>query len=470
MVVGDIMLDQYLSGDVSRVSPEAPVPIINVNEHYYRLGGAANVALNIKSLGVDVVLLGFVGDDLDGQILTELLQEKGIANDLVVIPGETTIKKIRVIGQNQQLVRLDYDGKYENDSQNVMIQKYRDMLATVDVVVLSDYAKGALDQSMMLIDAAKSCNVPVLVDPKGNDYYKYSGATILTPNKKEFEFVVGSCSNANDFIEKGMDLIKRHGYEALLVTLGSEGMLLLTVDGLQYNVTTRAKEVADVTGAGDTVIGVLAACYSAKLSLTQSVEISNLAAGIVVGKMGTSVVTVVEIQDKLSSYQDELSGVVEEHTLLNVVAQARSRGEAIVMTNGCFDLLHPGHVEYLRKARQLGDRLIVAVNDSDSVRRLKGPSRPLNSLEHRMLVLAGLKSVDWVVSFGEDTPERLIDVVKPDVLVKGGDYTEDQISGAKSVRDAGGQVEIIPLREGCSTTNIVGRILKQASDADVLVN
>ena len=325
-------------------------------------------------------------------------------------------------------------------------------------MILSDYGKGTLKDVQKMIQIARKANVPVLIDPKGTDFERYRGATLLTPNMSEFEAVVGKCNTEEEIIEKGLKLISDIELTALLVTRSEKGMTLLRPDQEPYHLPTVAKEVFDVTGAGDTVISVLATALADGRSFEESCYLANVAAGIVVGKLGTSTVSTVELENAIHSRPETGFGIMSEAELKDAVAQAKARGEKIVMTNGCFDILHPGHVSYLENARKLGDRLIVAVNSDDSVKRLKGDSRPINNLETRMAVLAGLASVDWLVPFTEDTPQRLIGEILPDLLVKGGDYKPEEISGSKEVWANGGDVKVLNFENGCSTTNVIEKI------------
>ena len=344
-----------------------------------------------------------------------------------------------------------------------MLEAFRAALAAHDVVVLSDYGKGTLGDSRALIELARAAGKPVLVDPKSRDYAVYHGATIITPNYAEFEAVVGRCRDEAQIVERGRNLMRDCGLDALLVTRGEHGMTLLR-DGYEaLHLPTRAREVYDVTGAGDTVIAVLATALGVGQDLPGATALANLAAGIVVGKLGTATVSTPELLGELRREGVAIRGTLGEDPLLDAVRQARAQGETIVMTNGCFDILHAGHVSYLEQARRLGDRLVVAVNDDATVARLKGAGRPINTLERRMAVLAGLAAVDWVVPFSEDTPERLICRVLPDVLVKGGDYRPEQIAGHECVTRAGGKVVVLGFEEGCSTTGIINAIRKDSS-------
>lgn len=455
LVVGDVMLDLYWHGETRRISPEAPVPVVRIDKEGARAGGAGNVAVNVAALGGQARLIGLVGDDPEADRLQALLTAQGVECALVrCLPH--TLRKLRVVSRQQQLIRLDFEPPA--GAADLLLNDYRRWLTEADCVVLSDYAKGALAGVCTLIDLARAAGRPVYIDPKGTDFARYRGASLLTPNLAEFEAVAGLCANAAEIARKGEALRAQLGLEALLVTRGEEGMTLIEAGCPVRHFPTRAREVYDVTGAGDTVIAALAASIAAGACLEEAVQIANYAAGVVVGKLGTATASPEEILAALDSHAPLPRGVVDEEGLLRLVARARAAGERIVMTNGCFDLLHPGHVGYLAQARALGDRLIVAMNDDASVRRLKGERRPINPLAARMTVLAALASVDWVVAFSEDTPERLICRVRPDVLVKGGDYRPEEIAGAHCVRAAGGEVRVLPYVQGYSTTRIIDRL------------
>lgn len=460
LVVGDLMLDRYWHGEATRISPEAPVPVVHVGPSEERPGGAANVALNLAALGAKPLLLGLTGDDEAANTLEGLLTPAGVSCRFVRLPRHPTITKLRVLSRHQQLIRLDFEQGFTPEDAARIAQDMADCLDEIDVVVLSDYGKGTLAASQVLIALARSHGKPVVVDPKGSDFARYRGASVITPNRKEFEAVVGRCIDDAQIIERGHALIERELLDALLITRSEEGMTLLRHDEPAMNLPTLAREVFDVTGAGDTVVAVLAGALACGQPWPQATALANLAAGLVVGKLGTATVSVAELRRALFTHDETAFGVVGEARLLDAVAEARAHGERVVMTNGCFDILHAGHVDYLVQARRLGDRLIVAVNTDDSVQRLKGPSRPINPLEHRMAVLAGLGAVDWVVPFDEDTPERLICEVLPDVLVKGGDYRAEDVAGYGCVTAAGGEVRTIDFRYDCSTSRIIDAILR----------
>ncbi|MGD8107836.1 bifunctional D-glycero-beta-D-manno-heptose-7-phosphate kinase/D-glycero-beta-D-manno-heptose 1-phosphate adenylyltransferase HldE [Pantoea sp. FN0302] len=458
LVVGDVMLDRYWYGPTSRISPEAPVPVVKVDNVEERPGGAANVAMNIAALGASSRLIGLTGIDDAARALGVSLQNVNVKCDFVALPTHPTITKLRVLSRNQQLIRLDFEEGFADIDPEPLHQRIAAALPRSGALVLSDYAKGALASVQQMIQLARAANVPVLVDPKGTDFERYRGATLLTPNLSEFEAVVGKCQNEAQIVERGMQLVADYELSALLVTRSENGMTLLQPGKAPLHLPTQAQEVYDVTGAGDTVIGVLAASLASGDDLEAACFLANAAAGVVVGKLGTSTVSPVELENAIHARPESGFGIMNEAQLREAVALARQRGEKVVMTNGVFDILHAGHVSYLSNARKLGDRLIVAVNSDASTRRLKGDSRPVNPLENRMIVLGALESVDWVVSFEEDTPQRLIAGILPDLLVKGGDYKPEEIAGSEEVWANGGEVRVLNFEDGISTTNIIKRI------------
>lgn len=458
LIIGDVMLDRYWHGPAGRISPEAPVPVVKVEHNEERPGGAANVAMNIASLGGQAHIIGLTGMDEPAQVLADKLTALKVNCDFVALPDYPTITKLRVLSRGQQLIRLDFEDKFENTDAELILSRMDNTLASVNAVILSDYAKGALEHVQLFIQRARAAGVPVFIDPKGADFERYRGATLLTPNMAEFEQVVGKVKSNEDLVEKGLGLIEQFDLDALLVTRSEHGMTLLRRGMAPFHLPTQAKEVYDVTGAGDTVISVLAASVAAGKALDEACALANAAAGVVVGKLGTSTVSTIELAEAVHGSKDTDYGVIEENALIAAVKKAQARGEKVVMTNGCFDILHAGHVSYLNHAAELGDRLIVAVNTDDSVKRLKGPARPVNPTERRMAVLAGLGAVDWVVPFSEDTPQRLISQVLPDLLVKGGDYQPEEIAGGKEVIAAGGEVKVLNFEDGCSTSEIIAAI------------
>lgn len=458
LVVGDIMLDRYWYGPTQRISPEAPVPVVKINQNEERPGGAANVALNIASIGGKVTLAGITGDDEAAATLETRLQAMKVTCCFDKQSEIPTITKLRVMSRNQQLIRLDFEESLRDVDKNTLAENIEAIVAEHDVLLLSDYDKGTLSSVQTLIQIAKKYKIPVLVDPKGSDFSKYKGANIITPNMSEFEAIVGECRNEAEIVAKGQQLLAELDLDAMLVTRSEHGMTLLRRDHDEFHLPTQAKEVFDVTGAGDTVIATLALAVAAKADYPQASALANIAAGIVVGKLGTSTISEAELANAIHTGQESGFGVVTEDQLKIAVNLAKARGEKIVMTNGCFDILHAGHVSYLSNAAELGTRLIVAVNADASVTRLKGPGRPVNPVDRRMAVLSALGAVDWVVSFSEDTPQRLIANILPDTLVKGGDYKIEDIAGGQEVIANGGEVKVLNFEEGISTTAIINTI------------
>jgi len=464
LVFGDIMLDRYWEGPVSRISPEAPVPVVTVEQMNDRPGGAANVALNIAALGAAAALSGYAGADGKADALEAMLCGAGVDCSFSRVPGRETITKLRVISRHQQLLRLDFEQPQLCLPDPVPAESLATRLAGCGALVLSDYGKGALREPGPLIALARKLGVPVLVDPKGADFARYRGATLLTPNLGELEAVVGSCSTEGELVARGKRLMAELDLEALLVTRGEHGMTLLRPGVDELHLPARAREVFDVTGAGDTVIAVLSAAVAAGTDLPRSVGLANMAASIAVGKLGAATVSGPELRRALQQDQGSERGAVTPEQLQILMADARSQGERVVFTNGCFDIIHAGHVTYLEQARKLGDRLVVAVNSDESVRRLKGSGRPINALDRRMAVLSGLEAVDWVVAFDEETPRSLLRVLQPDVLVKGGDYAAESVVGREIVRDYGGEVRVLDFVDDVSTSAIVSRIRQEAGD------
>ncbi len=454
LVVGDVMLDRYWSGKAARISPEAPVPVVQIKEIEDRVGGAGNVALNIAKLGGQVTLLGVVGDDEEGRIVRQLLEKAGVVCELVVEKTTRSICKLRILAQHQQLIRVDFEDTPIQFDDEALSSRFSEQLKHHNVVVFSDYGKGTLKEVSAHISIAKKHGIKILVDPKGLDYKMYTNADLITPNLSEFQAVMGVCKTEGELIAKGRELIVSLQIPNLLVTRGEAGMTLIQPDH-DYSISAQAKDVFDVTGAGDTVIAVLAACAGIDMDWRDAMYLGNLAGGIVVGKLGTSTVSTEELTRAMHGDKDSQYGIVSEPELKPLFARAKANGEKVIMTNGCFDLLHVGHVTYLEQAKALGDRLCVAVNADESVKKLKGESRPINGLQERMAVLAALTCVDWVVPFSEDTPERLYCELLPDVIVKGGDYMPEQVAGGDCVIKAGGEVKILSFVEGQSTTNII---------------
>lgn len=456
LVVGDVMLDRYWQGSTQRISPEAPVPVVLVNDQSMRIGGAGNVAVNITSLGASASLLSTYGQDDAGSDLSELLKLYGVNDHCLRSEQVTTTTKLRILSQHQQLIRLDFETPAAQIDFKALLSRFNDLLERSDLVVLSDYGKGIISDAGVYIEESLKRDKKVLVDPKYKDFMLYQGAYLITPNKKEFEDVVGSIESQSQLEEKAQQVIQQCNLGGLLITQGDKGMTLVMDKQNPVHFPTLAQEVFDVTGAGDTVIASLAAGLSSGMTVEDSVHLSSVAAGIVVGRVGTSFVSQEDLIKAEHISTENLSDrkILAQDEIAEFIQQAKLQNKKIVMTNGCFDLLHSGHVNYLEQASQLGDILIVAVNSDASVQQLKGENRPINSVNERMMILAGLASVDKVVSFEEDTPEKLICLLKPDVLVKGGDYEVEEIAGRQCAKE----VQLISFIEGKSTTNTVKKI------------
>ncbi len=463
LVVGDLMLDKYVWGEVERISPEAPVPVLRTGRHSEQPGGAANVAMNLAGLGARVTVMGFGGGDDDQHELEALLRDAGVQCSIVACPGSPTTSKLRVLAGHQQLLRMDYEARpaCPAAAAESLLEGVAAALPETSIVVLSDYAKGVLSDQVCrtIIAEARSAHVPVVVDPKGHDFTRYYGATAICPNAKELAAVTGeSASDLNRLLSAGQAMTAALGLEYMLVTLSEKGIAILR-PGLRRHCPAAARQVYDVSGAGDTVVAAVAAALASGVSIEDGARLANVAAGIVISKVGTVPIQRGELLGALSEGLQPGSEekVVPLELLLARVAGWRARGLQVVFTNGCFDLLHIGHIELLEQARHMGDRLIVAVNSDDSVRRIKGSERPLVQEQDRARILAALAVVDAVAVFDESTPLHLIEMIRPDVLVKGGDYTEDEVVGATEVRGWGGRVELVPLVAGSSTTNLIER-------------
>ncbi len=458
LVAGDLMLDRYWEGNTQRISPEAPVPVVLIKGFEERPGGAGNVARSITALGGGCALAALLGDDENANRLESLLQQDKVSLHCIKDSSARTVSKLRVLSRHQQLIRLDFEGEFSKQSVDQLTSVISSEVERHDVLVLSDYNKGALENILEIIKKANSMGVSIFVDPKGNDFSRYKNVTAITPNLSEFTAVVGGIANEHELAEKGLQLLSDLNLNALIITRSEKGVTLIEKSGKITNIPARAKEVFDVTGAGDTFISVLASSYAAGSSFEDAVYVANAAASVVVGKLGAATVTKNEIEKELNRSNYALGKILNQEELINKISSLRKDGKKIVMTNGCFDILHTGHVDYLSKAKQLGDVLIVAINSDDSVRRIKGKSRPINKLQDRMAVLSGLQAVDWLVMFEQDTPEELIEAVMPDVLVKGGDYSIDEVVGGDAVKDNGGEVKIIEFLQSYSTTDTISKI------------
>lgn len=464
LVIGDVMLDRYLIGEVSRISPEAPVPVVLLKKQNERAGGASNVAANLALLGIQTHILGCIGQDAEGQSLMQLMQATGInTQGMVTSSHRPTIAKTRILGGHQQMMRLDQEnsGVFNADETSLILSAFQQALVQAPaIVVLSDYAKGLLSPAICqaIIQACQQANIPVLVDPKGVDYSKYQGATALTPNKKE---TAEAChTNVNDvaLIEKAQQLKANLGLKFLAVTRSEEGITLL--DDTTHHLQASAQQVFDVSGAGDTVIATLAAGLMHGLSPLDSLALANTAAGVVVGKVGTVPITKSDLMHALEDQRsnEQAHKICDLPELLEKVSVWKQAKQTIVFTNGCFDLLHAGHVTYLEAAKKRGDKLILGLNTDRSVSALKGPTRPVVNEHDRARVLAALESVDAVILFDEDTPLNLISAIQPNIIAKGSDYTADQVVGGKEVLSWGGEIALIDLVEGRSTSNLIKKM------------
>lgn len=464
-VIGDVMLDRYAYGEVRRISPEAPVPVTRVKRLTSVLGGAGNVAANLAGLGVQVYVAGMTGEDDHRRVLEKKLRELGVDySGLIASPKRSTITKMRIIGARQQMLRLDFEepGDLLPDEEQALLQWLRKYLDEgLDGIVLSDYAKGTCSDRFcqMVITQARAAHVPVLVDPKGSDWAKYRGCDLITPNVKEMCEAAGKVvpNVTPALVELAQQARETFDIRYVVVTRSEKGVTLVGKDDVITKAAT-AQEVFDVSGAGDTVASVLLAAISGKLSLADALELSNKAAGIVVSKVGTYPVHKEELLREILADSQPESFDYRPMTWDEMARLTRTwqqAGETVVFTNGCFDILHAGHVQYLQQAAQLGNHLIIGVNTDDSVRRLKGQTRPFNHETDRARLLASLRDVDAVALFGEDTPTELIKKIRPDILVKGGDYKKEEVAGREYART----VEILPFKEGYSTTGLVEKIV-----------
>ncbi len=462
--VGDTMLDRFVYGAADRISPEAPIPVVRIERETTMPGGAGNVARNLAALGARTAFVSVVGDDAEGFLLGgQLDAEPGLTPCLKRVGGRPTTVKTRYVAGGQQLLRADNEttAVIDDTTRDAVAHRAEAALADAGALILSDYHKGVLDAALAprLIEAARAAGRPVVVDPKGRDPARYQGATLLTPNQRELGAMTGRpVRDADSVRAAGHALRRQAGVTAVLVTRGPDGMTLLTGDG-DHHFATRAREVYDVSGAGDTVVATVAAGLAAGVPLEHAAALANRAAGIVVGRLGTAVVGVDDLVGALHHQEmaEEERKVVSPHAAADQVARWRNQGVTVAFTNGCFDLLHPGHVSLLRHARQSAGRLVVGLNSDASVARLKGEGRPVQAEAARALVLASLAAVDLVVIFDADTPLSLIQTLHPDVLVKGADYALDNVVGADHVHAYGGRVELAPLAEGYSTSAIVAR-------------
>jgi D-beta-D-heptose 7-phosphate kinase/D-beta-D-heptose 1-phosphate adenosyltransferase len=471
LVVGDVMMDGYLEGEVGRTSPEAPVPVVLSKNTRHVAGGAANVANNLKALGCHVTLAGITGDDPEGESLVRLVTNAGIDHCFIKDSARPTTYKLRIVAQNQHMLRIDREAKHPVTASisDALWAKIEPILSEVDGVVVSDYAKGVVGLSLMnrLIGGAKKLNLKVCVDPKGHDYSRYRGAYMITPNRREVgEAIQRNVDMPEEFQEAVAQLKEQTQSEVVLATCGADGLLIYETGKPTVRLAAQASEVFDVTGAGDTVIAVAAMGVFAGMEVSKASEYANLAAGITVGKFGTVVVLPEELRSRVARGGiDQYAKILDFDEAVAVCERYRQVGKSIVFTNGCFDLLHAGHVHYLQQARLNGDLLLIGLNTDASVRRLKGPKRPIVPERERAAVLSALECVSHVVLFDEDTPKTIIESLKPNVLVKGADWPADEVVGRDFVESLGGKLVLIETLEGRSSTEIVNTILAREGAA-----
>ena len=465
LVVGDLILDEYIWGSVNRISPEAPVPVLESKSENLSLGGAANVANNLVGLGCEVYLVGGIGRDEKGDKLLELIKNRSIRTDGIYrFVHRPTTSKVRVIANNQQVLRIDKedDRPITEETENKFIKYINDIIPKMDGVICSDYHKGILSEkiSNAIMHRAKNSKKQVVVDPKGTDFHKYNGATVVTPNQNEVERVAPIKINSREDLDRAAEyLLSLTHSEGILVTRGKDGMIFYSKDK-PFEISTVAKEVYDVTGAGDTVISVFGMSLFSGFSYEEAAWLANMSAGIVVGKIGTAVVTLDEINEYLKEEMLRTSNtVLGLNEVKQVVSLAKSVGKSVVFTNGCFDLIHGGHIEFLQQAKKQGDILILGINSDESVRAIKGAGRPIKSQDERANILSALQDVDYITIFNEETPESLIREIRPDVLVKGDDYKLEDVVGREIVEGYGARVALIPIVKGLSTSSTVDKIL-----------
>ncbi len=461
LVIGDLMIDHYLWGKCDRISPEAPVQVVNVEKETTVLGGAGNVVNNLISLGSYVTVMSVIGDDEVAKELESMLDKLNVDKHLVLDENRKTTKKSRIIASHQQVVRYDNESKEDisKECESLITVALLEIICNYDLILLSDYGKGVLTTSLVekIIFIANGANLKVLVDPKGNDYKKYNGAYLLTPNKNEAQKATNiEIQDDEKLLEALKELQKIASLKVPMITLSEDGIAILDENDKIIKKPTVAREVYDVTGAGDTVLASLGFCLAQEKDILYSIEFANLAAGVVVGKLGSATATIEEIDEYKSSLH---KSSIESHIksfkeIEEITKRLKKQNKKIVFTNGCFDILHRGHVSYLDVAKSFGDVLVLGLNSDESVRRLKGENRPINNEEDRAFVLAALESVDYVVNFSEDTPYDLISIVKPDILVKGGDYEGKEVVGSTIAKE----VKLVQFVDGKSTTKTIEKI------------
>ena len=441
-VIGDVMIDWYLHGESSRISPEAPVPVVNFKESKFQLGGAANVANNLKHLEIEPFLIGAIGNDHFGSLLKEHLKAEKIKFNLLTEKSFQTICKQRLMSSNQQLARIDYEKYFHGSKLTNIFNTFIRNIAKTDLIIVSDYGKGTIFNARKLIQSAKKLKKKILIDPKGKDFTKYKGANLITPNKAEFENIMGKVGSKRDLANKAKKMLEDLNLESLIVTLGSEGMYVLTKSNKKITgdfINAYPQEVFDVSGAGDTTISALGAALSEGNDIFSAAEFANLAASISVSKLGTSTVS----KDEVASLE----------------ASKGNKEQVIVFTNGCFDIIHSGHLDLLKEARSYGDKLIVGLNSDKSISKLKGSDRPIIGQSERKKILSALKFVDEVIIFNEENPLKLIKKLKPSILVKGADYAKEQVVGGEFVESYGGEIKLVKLTKGKSSSKIINKLI-----------
>jgi D-beta-D-heptose 7-phosphate kinase / D-beta-D-heptose 1-phosphate adenosyltransferase len=458
LVVGDIIYDKYWFGDINKISPEAPIPILNFQREEMRLGGAANVAANIVALGGNAMLIGCVGDDSQGKKVEKELNQVGITNKLIFLKNQITIIKQRIISQRQHIVRIDFDNGYKDVSDTNFFQLISENINNYDLIILSDYGKGTLSSIKKIISLAKSMGKKIIIDPKGNDFSKYENASILTPNFSEFINIVGFCNSEEEIISKAKTLCNKLKLGYLLLTRGAKGMTLISNNETPLHLDAFTRDVFDVTGAGDTVLATLASCISSGFAIKEALYFSNKAASLVVSKFGTSTIFLEDLKKVFANKYIYRNKLLRRNDLKKEIKLLKKSGKTIIMTNGCFDILHMGHIRYLKEAKELGDILIVALNSDISIKNIKGIKRPINNEIPRLEVLAALEFVDIITLFNENTPIEVIKVIKPNILVKAGDYKLNEIVGSDIVKKYNGQIKLLTYYEGYSTSNAIQKI------------
>ena len=469
LVVGDLILDEYIWGGVTRISPEAPVPILETRSENLSLGGAANVANNLVALGCEVILVGALGQDEKGDRLLQIIEGRGILIEGIFrFTYRPTTSKIRIIAHNQQILRIDKEDNrpITESTEKKIITFIKNVLPEIDGVICSDYQKGILTEKIIksLVRGCQKSKIPVIVDPKSADFSLYKGATVLTPNQQEVDRSVPIKINNDEDLERAAEyLLSLTRAEGLLITRGKDGMTLYRNKKKAVRIATEAKEVFDVTGAGDTVVSVFSMAVFVGFNYEEAAWLSNMAASIVVGKVGTAVVTLNEINEFLREEMLRTSHtVLQLDEVKKIVSLAKSTDKTVVFTNGCFDIIHGGHIEFLQKARALGDVLVLGLNSDASVKKIKGDSRPIKNQQERANILSALKDVDYITIFNEPTPENIIREIQPDILVKGDDYKIEEVVGREIVEGYGARVELIPIVKGLSTTETLKKILESS--------